>query len=668
MKYATTIKAARKLALAGALFAAMLFIIPTEVLACGGCFSPPPPPGRQNNQLILQDAERVFFHHDPKTGKTLVWVEVKYSGLAENFGWVLPLPSQPKVGVGSSWIFNQLDQRHAPRFTTRVSDSDENCRDWDDWCFGPDPQPVSGNQSFADAGATAPGSDSGAGEAKDDDGEVKILAQDKAGPYDYVVIAGSDPAKLLKWLNDKGFETPKAALPVIKSHVEKGDVFVGFKLQNNAGVKEIRPVVLEMEDGDPCVPLRLTAIAAVDNMSVVATIAGHGRAIPKNNMHVKLNLMKLNWFNNANNYAQVMAEAIDEAAGRAFVTEYAGDAKDTVLLNKNNRMNSKVFETVTNAAELGKAIISSKLLLNDDSANTIERVTGMAKAAGQTPLQYYSQLRSCGYGNYRSGYCFKRNRDNGTVPVDGPAVAKGLEKDFIAPIHALVDAVGDSKKLTRLVMRISPDEMDRDPIFAYNPALPDVANKIEATFRKVCSTGWYPYDMVRLVVPGFGSWIFDGKLPGETSGGAKPGNNAIDDRFIKSPFAHSVQLLDETGAPTIVHESQIDLVDGIIQGAVTGKPSIPKDTVLKEGEPRWKIPEDDDKRTFVQKRDDSKCTVFHAIKPWQTAEEVVTQETRVDNGEMGCTAGFGGSGGAFGGLLMLALACFGALGLRRRLA
>ena len=664
MKTTTLTTLAGRLALGLALTAATLFILPAEANACGGCFSPPPPPGRQNTQLILQDAERLFFNHDEKTGRTLVWVEVKYSGLAENFGWVLPLPAIPKVGVGSSWIFDQLDQRHATRFTTKVDPKDENCRDWDEYCRGP--LVNKGSSQSADAGANAPSAGFGDGaEAKDEDGEVKVLAQDKAGPYDYVVIGGTDPQKLLDWLNDKGFETPAAALPVIKAHVEKGDVFVGFKLQNNAGVKEIRPVVLEMENAEPCVPLRLTAVAASDNMSVVATLSGKGRAVPKNHMHVKVNPMKVNWFDGASNYAQVLAEAIDEAAGRAFVTEYAADAKDTVLLSDNNRMDAKPFETVTNSMELGKAIVSSKLLLNDDAANTIERVTGLAKAAGQAPLQFYSQLRSCGYyrGTNRNSYCFKRNRDNGTVPVDGPAVAKALDKDFIGPIHALVDAVGNSKKLTRLVMRISPEEMDRDPMFAFNAELPDVENKLEATFTKVCSRGWYPYDMTRLTVPGFGSWVIDGKLPGDSG---KVGNNAIDERFIGSPFAHKIQVLDEQGQAKDVHDSQIDLVDGIIAGSEMGMPTVPKKFVMKEGEPRWKVPEDDGKRTFVEKRDDSKCIVFHAVKPWQTAEEVVQQQTRVDHGDMGCTAGFGGNSAPLGGLALLALTCLGALLLRRR--
>lgn len=656
---------AGRLALTLALAASAMLVLPANANACGGCFSPPPPPGRQNTQQILQDAERVFFHHDPKTKRTLVWVEVKYSGLAENFGWVLPLPAVPEVGVGSSWIFDQLDQRHAPRFTTKVDPKDENCRDWDLYCRGPNKNLAGGRQSAADGGASAPNSEFGAGDSADEDGKVQILAQDKAGPYDYVVIAGKDPQKLLDWLNEKGFDTPDAALPVIKSHVDKGDVFVGFKLQNSAGVKEIRPVVLDMKDADPCVPLRLTAIAASDNMSVVATLAGDGRAVPKNHMHVQINPTKVNWFNGAANYGQVLAEAIDEAAGRAFVTEYAADAKDTVLLSDNNRMDAKPFETVTNSAELGKAITTSKLLLNDDAANTIERVTGLAKATGQPPLQYYAQLQSCSYyrGTNNNNYCFKRNRDNGTVPVDGPAVAKALDKDYIQPIHRLVDAIGAAKKLSRLVMRISPAEMDRDPIFSFNADLPDVSNDFQATFRRVCSRGWLPYDQVRLSLPGFGSWVFDGKLPGDSG---KAGNNATDERFITSPFAHKIQVLDEQGPAKDVHDTEIDLVDGIIAGGQMGKPTVPKEVVLKEAEPRWILPEDDDERRFVEKRDDSKCEVFHAVKPWQTAQEVAMEQNRVDNGSTGCAAGPGGAGAPLAGLSLLALACFALLRQRRR--
>ncbi len=137
------------------------------------------------------------------------------------------------------------------------------------------------------------------------------------------MVKGSAAKPLLNWLDEQGYATPKAAIPVVDSHIAKGDVFVAIKLSNGEGVNQIKPIVLQMHDAEPCVPLRLTSIAAAEDMTVVVTIAGPGRAIPKNHLHVRINPMRLNLFKGANNYPQVLSAAIDEAAGRAFVTEYA---------------------------------------------------------------------------------------------------------------------------------------------------------------------------------------------------------------------------------------------------------------------------------------------------------------------------------------------------------
>ena len=233
-------------------------------------------------------------------------------------------------------------------------------------------------------------------------------------------------------------------------------------------------------------------------------------------------------------------------------------------------------------------------------------------------------------------------------------------------MHAAVDAIKGANKLTRMVMRISPEEMDRDPIFAFNNELPDVVSDLEATFTRVCSRGWYPYDQTRLTIPGFGSWIFEGVMPGELNNGGKVGNNAVDDRFINTPWAHVIEVLDETGQGLKVHESEIDLIDGIIAGAKVGQPTLPKKYQLKTGGPRWNVPDKDTTRKFVEKRDDSKCTVFHAVKPWQTAGEVATAKTRVQSGGVGCTASFGSNGGGAFGLFGIALFAFGLVVVRRR--
>jgi len=96
----------------------------TDALACGGCFSPPTP---VIDQTVRQDAERVLFLRDPLTKLSTVWVEVRYTGLAKDFGWVLPVPKLPKVGVGSMAVLDALDQAMQTRVMRTVT-GEENCR------------------------------------------------------------------------------------------------------------------------------------------------------------------------------------------------------------------------------------------------------------------------------------------------------------------------------------------------------------------------------------------------------------------------------------------------------------------------------------------------------------------------------------------------------------
>ncbi len=644
----------------------LALLSPQRALACGGCFSPP---GQQSNQLILQNAERVLFHQDPKTGRTVAWVEVRFSGLAEDFGWVLPLPKVPKISVGSSWVFDQLDQRHAPRFRTELDPGDENCRDWYSFCYGAD----EGGRRQSSSDSSNGGAFGGTGApsaAEDKDGKVQVLEKAQAGPYDYEILASKDAAALLKWLNDHGYDTPQKALPIIDSHLKKGDVFVAVKLQSTAGVDQIKPIVLEMEDGDPCVPLRLTSIAAAEDMSVVVTLAGPGRGVPKNHMHVVINQAKLNWFQGGSNYGQVLAAAIDEAAGRAFVTEYAGPGDETRLLGNGQRMDSKPFTLATDAASLAQALIQSKLLLVEDSANLLEQHTGLAKLAGQEPLGYFSQLQSCGYAVGQRGqgsWCGKQLQLAGTLPVDGTKVAAALEKEFIAPIHGVSDLLAGSKTVTRLVMRISPDEMDRDPLFAFHPALPALSNEIYATFKRVCSKGWYPADKTRLTLAGGGSWVFDGAIPGDFNGSGEIGNNAADPRLKSAPMASKIEVLDESGAPIAIHASQIELVDQAIAGAIPGKgPALPATLTLQPAAERWQRPQDDGPRTFVEARDDSMCTVIHVQKPWATAAAPSGASAAAVIADGGCSAGAGSA--APGGIAGLLLCCGLLLRVRRRVS
>ncbi len=598
-------QARRTLAGACAVLAyALALAAPELAYACGGCFSPvlPPAPGKPGNgQAVLQDAERVVFRHDPKTGRTLVWVEVRYTGAAEDFGWVLPLPKQPTVTVGTTIGLDLLDQTTSARYELQPRGT-ENCRNPYQGC---EPEKFSNTQDgAADRGATA-AQDASAGAEGSQPG-VTILDQGQTGPYDYAVIAGKDATQLQSWLDTRGYKTPVSATPIIQSHADKGDVFVAIKLQSGKGVNLIRPVVLEMQDADACVPLRLTSIAASEELSVVVTLAGPGRAVPMNHLAVEVNPTRINWFENANNYQQLVAAAIDEAAGRAFVTESAQPGSGLQGLWTAATLDTKALAAATDLKAFAIALFQSgQVWLHADAAQVFADKASIVEPIFKTfgvkePVAVLGQLWVCGAvwaqpwrsptgdgacrtqgGNPFSGPALYAD-EAALLPVNGAATAKALQDDIAKPLLALFDGMKQAPMVSRLVMRIGPTEMDRDPIFGFHPSLPAVDRVRRADTWQVCSSGWLPADLRRIEVQGFGSWVIDQNAPAV----------ANDPRFVGAPAASRIEAYDESGPAMPIAKAQVGLVDTAIAGAVPGQPSPARKLALAPAS-QWLAPASD---------------------------------------------------------------------------
>ena len=142
---------------------------------------------------------------------------------------------------------------------------------------------------------------------------------------------------------------------------------------------------------------------------------------------------------------------------------------------------------------------------------------------------------------------------------------------MVQPLADIGKLLSDSAKLTRLVMRISPAEMDRDPVFAFNAALPDVLPTRELQVNVVCPQGWSEGPQAaRLSMNGLGSWVFKGL-------------NSLDPRFKKAPAALTISLLDETGPALLLAPEAIAVVDQAILGAKPGKASLPDGLAVKKG-------------------------------------------------------------------------------------
>lgn len=583
---------------AGFVVATAGLVAPQLALACGGCFSPPT---ATVDQTVVQDAERVLFVRDEKTKKSVVWVEVRYSGLAKDFGWVLPVPKLPKVGVGSRIVFDALDARMRMRYAVK-NRPPENCRDPYEGCDGnrrmDSAFPSAGNA--ADAVASA---DSGA--TKSNEATVEVLASGATGPYDYVVIKGSDGQALYDWLTKRGYATPQKAIKIIQSHVDLGDLFVAVKLSNGQGVEAIRPIALDMEDAEPCVPLRLTSIAAAADMSVIVTIAGPGRAVVKNHLDVVPNPLRMaltestkaylacepgsgtNFCMLPNNMGQVVSAAIDEAGGRAFVTEAAYEGAQLKALSPLQSFNLTGMSSIKDYDHLGNYLANSGLPINAEIADTLEPVLQLKKNFPKVePAQMLANLKSCAiYWTMPNGpqSCNLPGQGGGLVlthaqlqafSVDGAQLAKTMQEGIIDPLFAIGELLSGSAKVTRLSMRISPEEMDRDPVFAYNPTLPNVSPNRVVEINQVCSNGWYDYSSgksvpdQRLSIDGLGSWVITN------------GNNAADLRFKDAPAALAMYVQEEQGAPIGIAPAQAGVIDMAIAGAKPGKKSVPAELVL----------------------------------------------------------------------------------------
>ena len=592
-----------------AVLATALVLAPAQALACGACVSRPGPPAASNPAYVAQKAERVLFVRDAATKKSQVWVEIRYNGQPEDFGWVVPMPKKPVVGVGTGYLFDRLDQATAPRMQLTFDATRENC-------VAPAPPSSFGFGGCADNALVTAGRGSATGTPTHSN--VQVLESATIGPYNYAILASKDSKDLLDWLNKNGFTTPAKAQPIIDAHLAKGDVFVAFKLLNNKGIDAIVPVTFTMDDAEPCVPLRLTSVAAVEDMQVIVYLAGPGRGIPKNHLHVQVNPFKLAWEKAGDNYGQVLAAAIDEAAGRAFATEFAGPTKSLAVapipktlsqislqfgrpldgdvsntgaygsgqLVDVARLDTTPFQVAHTPQAVAEKLKLTQFPLSDDVIVILNRylptktgVIGFSwrniQLAGSLSLSDAASLA------------------NPATVVDGPALAAELGV-IGKSLLDIVPAITNQPTLTRLALRISPDEMTRDPIFAFHSNLPPVTNITAATVRNVCLNGDDTDNATRLTIGDSKvSHIIRNGHAGLSNFGTTTTatvHTALDPRFVAMPAASVIEVLDEAQPPIAVAASQIALVDTAIAGALPGQPTLPKDLVLKPATQRLVIP------------------------------------------------------------------------------
>lgn len=274
---------------------------PSVVDACGGLFC--------QNVPVDQQGERIIFavNNDETIS---AYVQINYTGSAPDFSWVVPVPSVPELDVAEVDTFDELSRLTVPTF------------------IPPEEVP---DCAMVVLGAV----DEGGSVEMSADG-VEVLASGSVGPYNYDVITSPDPDALIIWLRDNDYRITEEMEPLVHVYTDEGMVFLAMKLKGEAGVQDIQPVVMTYESTKPMIPLRLTAVAANPNMTVLTWIFADEPAYPVNYANptipdedIRISVpfsgpYTANAFNT--NYVFLVDAKVDEFGGKAFITEFSGSA------------------------------------------------------------------------------------------------------------------------------------------------------------------------------------------------------------------------------------------------------------------------------------------------------------------------------------------------------
>lgn len=490
---------------------------PVSAWACG-CFAPPNPA-----TPVVQAGEQVVFAVD--SGQVTMHVRVQYSGPAEEFGWLLPLPSVPELEVGTEELFFALEQVTRP--VHRLLNQDTGT------C-----------QYIVDAGASL-GADGGA--PNGDGGPNNVLVRREAvGPYDTAVLRADDQTAMLAWLQENRFFVPAPLADAVGPYIRPGGYFLALKLLSDKDAGDLAPLVLRYTSDLPMIPMTLTQVGADPNMPVTVYVLGASRAIPRNYRHVVVDEARIDWFRGGANYTDVVTRAVDEADGHhAFVTEYAGPTSPMRGRLAGSRFGQRAsLEAITDAALYTTELRQRGFLWTTNLVGILAETFPMPQAvrdAGFSDDVYYANL------DWFLTIYRERNPEQFegvSFEFDPVALTARLWSTIVLPAQAAAQLFEDHPKMTRLFTTLSPEEMIKDPVFSFNPILPDVDNVHEALFHRVCNNS-FPPEMGVLELP-------DGRTFETTAGAWSSGVSAA-----TGPYSRRIEILREEGAAEVEVDNSV---------------------------------------------------------------------------------------------------------------
>ncbi|MDB5096135.1 MAG: hypothetical protein JWM80_556 [Cyanobacteria bacterium RYN_339] len=434
--------------------AVALNLLPLPALACGGLFC--------QNTPVDQAGEKILFAADGQN--VTAHVQIQYTGAAKDFSWIVPVPTKPTLGVGTDNLFTALRAATRPQFNLTMRDED-----------GCEPPPYDKAQegiypSLPEAVAST---------------AVTVVSQAQVGPYDSAILTADDPGALKAWLKANHYVIPAKIDPLLDPYVAGKYFFVALKLTKDKDAGDIQPIVLKYTSTKPGIPIRLTGVAANPDMDVFVWVLGKQRAIPENYRHAIINEARIDWLNGGANYPQVVTDAMNDAGGQAFVTDYAGDSAAVGAQTfGEGHFRLDALGTLREPVAFAQEVV--------DQGYFGEAATGIDGTALVAFLKRYIARPATVQGVsdtdfYRFLSNYQDQLQAAQVSVDTVTAMAELREKVVKPYTEIGKLFQASPYLTAMYTTMSPEEMTQDPMFVFAQGLAPVANVHEATGVRRCS-------------------------------------------------------------------------------------------------------------------------------------------------------------------------------------
>ena len=439
------------------LLASTLSTTSKPLQACGGFFCQTAP--------INQAGEQIVFRQEGD--EITAMVRILYSGSAEEFSWVVPVPNTPEISLGSDITFTQLEFATRPQFF--LERRGEQCEE-----FVP-------NFGVTPDTAGAPGND-------EDDSGVFIEQELQIGPFDIDIVSSDNPDDLAIWLQDNGYELTDRGAELLAPYITDGMKFVAVKLLNGEGIDSIQPLLMKYTSDKPVIPIRLTAVAAMPDMGVLTWVVADARAVPENYEHVTPNFTRLNWYTGSGNayasYQTLITEAMNETAeGQGFATDYAGEISDEIVSQLPNTERLEEILEDLDSRDDANFIAYSFFNFFFNSNTFSSRVAVLQR---ELPIEGDDVSINVAAANYQTTEGLQSQYSPEQLRAARIALRDFIVTREIEPVLNANALLPQGAYMTRLFTTLSAEEMTRDPSFSYNASMPDQAIERNALLESSC--------------------------------------------------------------------------------------------------------------------------------------------------------------------------------------